>query len=126
MCLGAACGVWDAGYPAVDPARVVLHGVRDLDEGERRLVEQAGVSFELENLEGGPVFVHLDLDVLDPSVLPAQFAVPGGLHGAEVREVLTGLDQIVGIEITAFEAPADAEETQRRADWIAGLVRTVL
>jgi arginase family enzyme len=126
MCLGAACGVWDAGYPAVDPAHVVMHGVRDLDEGERRLVEHAGISFELDDLDGAPVYVHLDLDVLDPSVLPAQFAVPAGLHGAEVREVLTGLDQIVGLEVTAFEAPPDPEETQRRADWIAGLVKAVL
>jgi arginase len=126
MCLGAACGAWDAGYATVDPARVVMHGVRDLDEGERVLVEQAGISFDLDELAGGPVYVHLDLDVLDPSVLPAQFAVPGGLHGAEVREILADLDEIVGIEITAFEAPDDPVEAQRRADWIAGLVRTIL
>jgi arginase len=126
MCLGASCRVWDAGFETIDPARVVMHGVRDLDPGEQRLLDASPVSFDLDDLAGVPVYVHLDLDVLDPAVLPPQFAVPGGMHGAELRGVLAELDNVVGIEITAFEAPGDAEETQRRADWIAGLVREVL
>jgi arginase len=126
MCLGASCGVWDAGFDTIDAARVVMHGVRDLDPEESKLVEASAVSFELDDLGGGPVYVHLDLDVLDPTVLPPQFAVPGGLHGAEVREILADLDDVIGIEITAFEAPDEPEEVRRRAEWIAAIVRELL
>src|SRR5215208_7903769 len=42
MCLSAATGEWDAGLggDAVRPDRVVLAGVRDLDPGERELLER--------------------------------------------------------------------------------------
>ena len=86
MCLAAACGRWDAGFePSIDPARVVMCGVRDLDAGEQVEVVRAGVGKAQPSevaalLEGFEVYVHLDLDVLDPEVLPSQFAVPGGLE----------------------------------------------
>jgi arginase len=107
MCLGAACGRWDAGWPdTIDPESVSFFGVRDLDPGEKVEVEAAGVG------EGvpadGPVYVHLDLDGLDPSVMPVQFPVPGGLQAAEVRHVLARLvdeGRLVGLEVTAFEHP---------------------
>ena len=107
MCLAAACGRWDAGWPdAIDPATVSFLGVRDLDPDERVEVERAGIQTGVP--EGGPVFVHLDLDGLDPSVMPAQFPVPGGLAADEVREALARLvadDRLVGLEVTAFEQP---------------------
>ena len=44
MCLGAACGRWDAGWPdTIDPSRCAFLGVRDLDPGEKVEVEAAGV-----------------------------------------------------------------------------------
>ena len=87
MCLAAACGRWDAGLgelAVVDPARVVMTGVRDLDGGERVELERAGVGTAPPEklagaLEGEAIYVHLDLDVLDPSEFPAQFPAPGGL-----------------------------------------------
>ena len=107
MCLGAACGRWDAGWPdTIDPRSVSFLGVRDLDPGERLEVESAGVGEGVP--EDGPVYVHLDLDGLDPSVMPAQFPVPGGLQAEEVRGVLAGLvrdGRLVGLEVTAFEHP---------------------
>ncbi len=107
MCLGAACGRWDAGWPdTIDPAAVRFLGVRDLDPGERVEVEAAGVADGVP--PDGPVYVHLDLDSLDPSVMPVQFPVPGGLQAAEVRDVLASLvneGRLVGIEVTAFEHP---------------------
>jgi arginase family enzyme len=41
-------------------------------------------------------------------VLPPQFPVPGGMQADEVRSVLAGLvagGRLVGLEVTAFEAP---------------------
>jgi arginase family enzyme len=60
----------------------------------------------------GPVYVHLDVDGLDPEVMPVQFPVPGGLQLDEVRDVLATLaadGRLVGIEITALEDPGHAE-----------------
>jgi arginase len=113
MALAAACGVWDAsGGETVDPARVHLVGVRDLDEDEREVVARAGVRMGVPAY--GPVYVHLDCDVLDPSVHRSQFPVPGGMNLEGLGGLLAGLgDRVIGIEVTALEdaalVPAIAE-----------------
>jgi arginase family enzyme len=137
MCLAAACGVWDAGLgaePAVDPARVVMCGVRDLDEGERALVERHGVAVEApgalaERLSGLPVYVHLDLDVLDPSVFPAQFPAPGGLSDGGLRTLLAEVAEsaeVIGVEITAFEAPDDDTSAGGLAELVASIAEPLI
>jgi arginase len=137
MCLAAACGRWDAGLgesPVVDPARVVMTGVRDLDGGERVELERAGVGTSPPDklagaLEGDEVYVHLDLDVLDPSVLPAQFPAPGGLSSEGLRDLLGELAEsarVIGVEITAFEAPEDEAERERLAAMIESVVEPLL
>jgi arginase family enzyme len=135
MCLAAACGVWDSGFePSLDPARVLMCGVRDLDAGERVLVETAGIGnarpSEVANLlRGEAVYIHLDLDVLDPDVLPAQFAVPHGLSDTGLRTLLGELRRsanVVGLEVTAFEAPADDGERARRVALIAAILGPLL
>jgi arginase family enzyme len=103
MCLSAACGVWTEGR--VDPARVHMVGVRDLDEDEREVVARAGVRMGVPH--HGPVYVHLDCDVLDPTVHRAQFPVPGGMGLDGLKGLLAGLgDRVVGMEVTALEDPA--------------------
>jgi arginase len=120
MCLAAACRVWDAGFdlPRVDPAAVVMCGVRDLDGGETVLLERHGVvrvtrpGLLADVLEGREVFVHLDLDVLDPSILPAAFPAPGGLSDGGLRTLLdevAGACDLIGCEITGFSSPELAE-----------------
>ena len=96
MCLAGACGLWETGFesagPTLDPTQVVMCGVRDLDARERVLLETRGVdlverpSLLAGALEGREVFVHLDLDVLDPSVMPARFPAPGGLSDGGLRD----------------------------------------
>jgi arginase len=120
MCLAGACGLWDAGFevPKVDPGAVVMCGVRDLDGGELVLLETHGVirmtrpGLLAETLAARQVFVHLDLDVLDPSVLPAQFPAPGGLSDGGLRTLLAevaGAAELIGCEITSFGSPELAE-----------------
>jgi arginase family enzyme len=106
MCLAASCGRWDAeGWPGtLDPRRLHLIGVRDLDPGEETEVLAAGVSAEIP--DGVPLYVHLDTDVLDPSVMAAQFPVPDGWDERRLRAQLAELAagcRIVGVEITALE-----------------------
>jgi len=115
MCLAAACGVWDSGLGAgLDPARVVMCGVRDVDPGERVLLDTRGVGFVdspsqlADLLDGRPVFVHLDLDVVDPTILPAKFPAPGGLSDGGLRTLLAELGEavdLIGCEITGLLAP---------------------
>ncbi|MDA0162728.1 arginase family protein [Solirubrobacter ginsenosidimutans] len=136
MCLAAACGRWDAGFePSIEPARVLMCGVRDLDAGERVLVETAGVghaarlSQVVPALAGEKVYVHLDMDVLDPSVLPAQFAVPNGLSETGLRTLLTDVARecdVVGVEVTAYEASEDDETRAVATALVASIVAALL
>jgi arginase len=106
MCLAAACGIWDTGLAGetVGPDRVHLVGVRDLDEDEREVVARAGVRMGVPH--HGPVYVHLDCDVLDPTVHRSQFPAPGGMSLEALGGLLAGLgDRIVGLEVTALEDP---------------------
>jgi arginase family enzyme len=107
MGLAGACGLWDTGFGAgVEPARVIMHGVRDLDGAERVALDRSGVHRveDPAQLEGYELYVHLDLDVLDPLAFPAKFPAPGGLTPAALQEFLTvaaRVGTIVGAEITA-------------------------
>jgi len=124
MCLAGACGLWETGFGAgLDPARVIMYGVRDLDGGERVALDRCGV-YRLEEpdqLAGMELFVHLDLDILDPQAHPASFPVPGGLSPTALRELLAavaGVATVVGTEITSA-APGHGEVA---ADAIAPLL----
>jgi arginase family enzyme len=124
MCLAGACGLWDTGFGAgLEPARVIMHGVRDLDGPERVALDRAGVHLvgTAAQLEGLELFVHVDLDVLDPDHFPAAFPAPGGLSPVVLREFLADVARgatIVGAEITCA-APGHGEVA---ADAIAPLL----
>jgi arginase family enzyme len=124
MCLAGACGLWDTGFGAgLQPARVIMHGVRDLDGGERVALDRCGVHRveDPAQLEGFELFVHVDLDVLDPLAFPASFPAPGGLSPAGLHEFLaraTEVAAVVGGEITSA-APGQGELV---ADAIAPLL----
>jgi len=127
MALAGACGLWETGFAGVvAPERVVLAGVRDLEPAERDLVERSpvtviGTSLETlvatqNALDRHPVYVHLDLDVLDPESFPAEFPAPAGLTPEKLYdlfEAIAGECEVVGLEVTAFCAPDDPVE--RRA-----------
>jgi arginase family enzyme len=124
MCLSASVGHWDAGFePALDASRVLSCGVRQVDPGEP--VPAAARPSEVpERLRGRQVYVHLDLDVLDPGVLPAQFAEPHGLSDTGLRTLLADVareSEVVGLEVTAFEHP-----TPENVELVASIVRTLL
>lgn len=89
---------------------------RDLDPAEREELDRAGVSVVApagvaDAVRGRRVFLHLDFDILDPSVMPAGVPAPGGLSAAELRSLLAelaGAASLVGVELTALEAPEHA------------------
>jgi arginase family enzyme len=130
MALAGACGRWDAGVGGtIGEDHVVLAGVRDLDGEERAALEASAVTVigaspvetlvAVKNaLDGAPVFVHLDLDVLDPEIFPARYPAPGGFAPEKLFDLLEAVvddSEVVGLEVTAFEAPEDEEERQAAA-----------
>ena len=66
-------------------------GVRELEGGERVLLTTRGVHTitDLAPLDGMEVFLHVDLDVLDPADMPARFPVAGGASPEKLRDLLT-------------------------------------
>jgi arginase family enzyme len=118
MCLSAACGAWDAGFGdgRLDPARVVMCGIRDVDAGERVLLETHGVGLVerpsqlADLLAEREVYVHLDLDVLDPRYLPGlRWPAEGGFSDGGLRTLLAEVAEaadVVGVEVTDLPAPA--------------------
>ena len=133
MALAGACGRWDPGLGAAPvPAEdVVLAGVRALDAAEREALEASAAAVigaspvetlvAVKNaLDGAPVYVHLDLDVLDPGTSGplgrAQFPAPDGLAPEKLYDLLEAVVadcEVVGVEVTGFEAPDD--ELERHA-----------
>jgi arginase len=111
MPLGAALGLASDAFasdawplPALDPRRVALVGIRSLDEGERDLVKDLGISVHtmsdldrkgiepvvreaVERVSGAPfVHVSLDMDVVDPEAAPGVGTpVRGGLSYREAH-----------------------------------------
>jgi arginase len=137
MCLAGACGEWDAGLgDTIAADQVVLAGVRDLDDGERELLERSDATVigasvvetlvAVKNaLDGAPAFIHLDLDVLDPEEFPAAVPAPGGLSSDKLYDLMEAVaddSELVGVEITAFEAPEDEDE---RADMAETAMRVL-
>lgn len=110
--------------PAPLPGRdIVIVGARDLDPGEAENAGSIGATILMgpppplsqlpARAPGQSVFIHLDLDVLDPAVLPAvNFRTPGGWSEDELVTWLTELgkhDDVMGMEVTGFDPTRDPD-----------------
>jgi arginase len=141
MCLSGACGEWDPQLSgSVSPERAVLAGVRDLDGDERKVLERSAATVigastietlvAVKNaLDGAPVFIHLDLDVIDPEHLGAPIPAPGGLHPDKVYDLLDSVledCELVGMEVTVFDAPEPEGERDAAAATVMHVLGPVL
>lgn len=120
------------GFQPLDDRNLIHVGARDLDPAEVEVIESSPMTrVQVEELRRrgadgalGPalqeissrveqVYVHIDLDVLDPSELTANcFAVPGGLMVAEVEDVVRTTAsrlRIGGVGITAYDPDQDPD-----------------
>jgi len=93
-----------AADPALEPGRVALVGTRAFDPAEREVVERGLVVEDVAALgPGGKIYVHLDLDVLDPGEFAGiNYPEPGGLSIGELVDALDALSgfEVVGVGIT--------------------------
>jgi arginase len=140
MSLAAAMGLADEWFesgawplPAVDARRVALLGVRSLDDGERRLLREAGVRvFTMSEIDrigveravsealdrvsgGGFVHVSLDMDALDPEIAPGVGTpVRGGLTYREAHlalELVAESELAGSLEVVEVNPILDRENT---------------
>jgi arginase len=86
------------GLRAVPERQVTLAGARDLDPPEVSYLAGAQIrrcevgELDAAVLPGGPLYVHLDLDVIDPAQLPGlRFPAPGGPGPAQLAGALHAL-----------------------------------
>lgn len=90
------------------PEQVVLAGVRTGDDSEFAYVREAGLRcYGVEDIERvldgltAPVYVHIDLDVLDPEEFGSTcYPVPGGVAPRRLADLVSRLDGVVGAAIT--------------------------
>ena len=132
-------------FRAVDPKDVVLVGVRSLDPGEKRLLKEAGVRVYtmhevdrlgvariaeevLKHLQGLPLHVSLDADVLDPTLAPGVGTpVPGGLTYREAHllmEILAESGRVQSLDLVEVNPILD--ERNRTAEMLVGLALSIL
>ncbi len=114
---------------AVPEWHILLAGPRSLDPEEKRALEDSNVAIwhatdlhqagaqdlgrELE--EWPPVYLHIDLDVLDPESMPAvEYPAPGGLAIETVAagiESVTAAGHVAALTVTGFDPTHDPDGT---------------
>jgi len=114
------------GLQPLADTKVILSDARDLDPGERESLQASAVNHvrhfdELLSwqLPEGPLYLHLDVDVIDPQAAPAMdFPVSGGptmeLVGAFL-ERLARTGRLAALSISAWNPEKDTDAQTERA-----------
>ena len=135
MVLGRALRALTASVDSFEPLaidRVTLVGARDLDPAEQELLSAGTIGHVAADAEGTevetrlrtmgspppPVYVHLDLDVIDPAHARAnQYAAPGGLTPASLQRTLGAIVStapLYALAITAYDPIWDRDGRMRQ------------
>ncbi|MFL7814279.1 MAG: arginase family protein [Anaerolineales bacterium] len=113
----------------IDPLpqeQIILTDARDLDPGERELVESSLLThlqdpraLLSQTLPDRPLWVHFDTDVVDPAYVPAQnYTAPGGLSPDELGRVfqhLADTGRITAVSLSSWAPDLPGAEVSRDA-----------
>ena len=115
----------ELGLHPVPESRIILAGTRDLDPPEVAYLAEAEIRrVELANLGSielpeGPLYVHLDLDVIDPREMPRlRYPAPGGPSAATVASVLSqlvGTGRVAAVDLACTWFPGHGAAAHIRA-----------
>jgi arginase len=119
------------------PSQVLLAGTRDLDAPESRFIRENAIQISgVHEIEADPsqpcrwalkrnlrkVYLHIDLDVLDPGAFPnLKCPAPGGLRLETLRSVIRHFQQdcqIVGFSIVEYLQGPDAMGPSKVGDLV--------
>jgi len=140
MPLAALCGMGDPGLvqlsdeptPVIDPGHVAIIGARDLDEGEKRNLAEAGVmvmameqvdrlglvasmekAIERVSRDVDSIYLSFDMDAMDPRHAPGVgTAVTGGLTYREAHlicELVAETGKLVGMDLVEVNSILDVQ-----------------
>jgi arginase len=126
MVLSLACGLMPEFVPGmVAPESLRLWGIRDLDGGERRLLERERVvALSPEQVRRDPeqlvrelkpnVFISFDIDSVEPAEAPGTMTpVPGGFGGAEALALVAAIARnrrVLALDIVEFHPDLDQND----------------
>lgn len=140
LALSGPLGLWNSGLGGgLAERNAILVGTRDIDGPEQDLIDAGRVGLvpvkgdmadELRRVVAGrPVYVHIDCDVLEPGIVPTDYAVPHGMTLELLEacaEALTD-SEIVGIEVGELEtADAGSADADQPARLIIGALEPIL
>ncbi|GAB4506914.1 MAG: arginase [Anaerolineales bacterium] len=140
MSLAILCGLgdkslvqlWDEPIPVIDPKKIAIVGARDLDEGEKRNLHEAGAmvmgmeqidrhgmvtclekAIERISRDVDGIYLSLDLDSLDPEHAPGVGTpVPAGLTQREAHlacEMISETGKLIGMDIVEVNPILDVQ-----------------
>lgn len=112
-------------YPLLKDKDVVVYGIRawdqiaqsDIEVYDKNRMAEIGIKGAVEEglakFRGNPpLWLHFDVDVLDPAFMPVMFPEPGGLTFEEAREFLSlvrASGRIVGMSIACYHPKLDID-----------------
>jgi len=112
----------------VDPLpqeQIILTDARDLDPGEKELVESSLLTHLKDPLEllefpvpDRPLWIHFDTDVIDPAHVPAQnYPAPGGISPVELEKVfrhLAGTRDVAAVSLSSWAPDLPGAEGSKK------------
>jgi arginase len=124
--------LWDEPTPVIDPKNIAIIGARDLDEGEKANLREAGAmvmsmeqidrygmvkvvekAIERISRDVDGIFLSLDLDALDPQHAPGVGTpVPAGLSQREVHlacELISETGKLIGMDLVEVNPILDVQ-----------------
>jgi arginase len=113
-------------YPLIKDEEVVVYGIRawdgigasNIEVYDRRLMVENGIKYSVKeglkkfSQKELPIWLHFDVDALDPKFMPVMFPEPDGLTFEEAQEFL-GLvwasSRVIGMSIACYHPKLDAD-----------------
>ncbi len=115
--------------------RVVITDARDLDPGEKQLIEAANIIYLPDvkslldlTLPDDPLYVHIDTDIVNPAEASAMnYPAAGGPSAEELQTVMKHLsrtEKIAAVSVSTWNPKMDADGQSRRL--CMGLLDTLI